>query len=75
MSKTVGGFILCLMRGKIVNYPRKEHKMGGFSSLQPTTVNEGEREENFNFSPKIIEKPRENQGIRGGIKRNTYIHL
>jgi len=32
--------------GKRGNHPRKELKMRGFSSLQPSATNEREREEN-----------------------------
>ena len=50
--------------GKRVSYPRKEYKKkGGFLLFNPTATNKRGREENFNFSPKFLEKPRENQEI------------
>jgi hypothetical protein len=59
-----GIFILCLRMGKRVSYPRKEYKKkGGFLLFNPTATNKRGREENFNFSPKFLEKPRENQEI------------
>lgn len=72
--KNEGQFILWLRRVKLINYPRKEYKKKeDFLLFGSTTINKGEREENFKFSPKFLEKLRENQGIYGEIERNTYI--
>ena len=78
LEKTYKGkFILYSRRGKrIINYPRKEYKKRGifFSSSQQLQT-KGEERKFLIFSPKVLEKQREHQGIYRGIEGNTYAHL